>query len=196
MIHREIKQTNGKISPKMFGRIVVFATLFAFFILSVSALMNKYFDPSAHPQFQQLLNYKEAALAFYFLYAFVASIIIPIPTIPLDVVIMKLFDPLLTIPIRLIGGLCGASISYYLSRKYGRPLLKRWLSNKNYEFVEGIAENITWKQFFIVAIIPIVNAELMAFAGGLSALKYRAVMWSLFVAILYRLIFVYLVLKF
>jgi uncharacterized membrane protein YdjX (TVP38/TMEM64 family) len=181
---------------KDFIKIGIFIVLFGIFIAVISALMSHYFSSTSATLRYDFRVHQTVSLWLYFIYIIIACVIIPIPTLPADVVFLKLGNPFLVIGVRLLADIIGSSIDFFLARKYGRPVLKRWFSTKNYEFIERTAENITWKQFFIVAMIPIINTELMANAGGISKLKFRQIIWGLVLAILYRLLFVYFVLKF
>ncbi|MDP3993165.1 MAG: VTT domain-containing protein [bacterium] len=192
-MNEEIMAGPEKMSQRTILKIVGFIFLFGLFVAGITALINRYFDPSTNLYVQEFLRHQPQALTFYFIFVIVASVIVPIPTLPLDLVMIEFIDPWPIIVIRTLGGIAGGSINFYLARHYGQPLLRRWFSPKNYQFVEQVSENISWKQFFIVALIPVINTELMAYAGGISKLKYRWVIMPLTIAIFYRLIFVYFV---
>lgn len=191
----EIVNSPGKMSQQTMLKIVGFIFIFGLFVAGLTALINHFFDPATNAYVQQFLQHQTGALVFYFLFVVVASVIVPIPTLPLDLVMIQFISPWPVIIIRLLGGIAGGSINFYLARHYGQPLLRRWFSAKNYQFVDQLSESISWKQFFIIALIPIINTELMAYAGGLSKLKYRWVIIPLTIAIFYRLVFVYFVTK-
>lgn len=169
--------------------------MFGLFIAAVSGLMTHYFSSTSATLRYDFRVHQTVSLWLYFFYIIIASIIVPIPTLPADVVFLKLGNPIIVIGVRLLGDMIGSMIDFRLARRYGRPLLHRWFSEKNYQFIEKAAENISWQQFFIVAMIPIINTELMAYAGGISKLKFRQIAWGLTLAILYRLLFVYFILK-
>lgn len=185
----------GKMSRRTMLNIVGFLVLFGLFVAGITALINHFFDPATNVYVQEFLQHQSSALIFYFVFVVVASVIVPIPTLPLDLLMMRFINPWPIIVIRLLGGIAGGSINFYLARHYGQPLLRRWFSPKNYQFIQQMSENISWKQFFVVALIPIINTELMAYAGGISKLKYRWIIIPLTIAIFYRLIFVYFVTK-
>jgi uncharacterized membrane protein YdjX (TVP38/TMEM64 family) len=190
-----VKQYSYRLPKKDIVKIVVFIVLFGIFVAGVSAIITRYFGPAHNPTIEHFITQNPWAFLVYFLYVTIASIIIPIPTLPADVIFLKLANPLAVISLRLLADIAGSSIDFYLAKRYGRPLLRRWFSDKNYQFIEEAAENISWQQFFIVAMIPIINTELLAYAGGISKLKFRNIIWALTLAILYRLLFVYFILK-
>ncbi len=127
---------------KHYLQIIAFMVVFALVIAGISALINQYLNPADHPFIQQLLAHQKMALLFYFAYTVAASVIVPIPTLPIDVVLLNLIDPWSVIVVRLAGGVAGGAINFYLARRYGRPLLKRWFSKKNYQLIENLSRNL------------------------------------------------------
>ncbi|QQG49953.1 MAG: VTT domain-containing protein [Candidatus Berkelbacteria bacterium] len=193
MIHQIVKKNSLKLPPKHVMQIVGFIFLFGIFIAVVSALIQKYVNPAEHPVVQQLLKHESTALLSYFAYTMVASVFVPIPTLPVDVVLLNIMDPVSVIVVRLAGGLAGSSINFYVARNFGRPLLKRWFSPRNFNFIEELSDNLRWQHFFIITMIPIINTELMAYAGGISHLRFRWVLGTLALALFYRVLFVFFV---
>ena len=196
MVIADIKGSRPQISRENLIKIIIFVVIFGVFVAIVSALMTRYFSPSNNPYVEHFITNSNRSLWFYFLYTSIACVIVPIPTLPVDVVFLKLASPIPVIGLRLLADIAGSSVDFYLAGRYGRPLLRRWFSQKNYQFIENASEHLSWQQFFIVAMIPIFNTELLAYAGGISKLKYRAIVGSLIIAVAYRLVFVYLILKF
>lgn len=73
----------------------------------------------------------------------------------------------------LIGDMIGVSINFYLSRKFGRSLISRWISDTE----EGLLNRIVVyigdaKGFFHAALTFFVMPELLSYAAGLSKLPY------------------------
>lgn len=114
MIGEEIISKSGQISRKVLVQIVLFVLAFGLFVAAASWLIGRYFDPTANPFVQSLLAHEDQTLFFYFFYVLVASVIVPIPTLPIDLVLFSLLDPWSIITIRLFGGLAGGSISFFL----------------------------------------------------------------------------------
>ncbi len=193
MLHHAVRKHSYKLPPKHVVQIVGFIVLFGLFIAAVSAVINKYFNPADNLLVQEFLKHERTALLFYFVYSTVASVFVPIPTLPVDVLLLNVMDPASVITVRLAGGLAGSSVSFYLARNFGRPLLQRWLSKKNYNFIEDISNNLAWHHFFIITMIPIINTELMAYAGGISKLRFRFVLGVQALALSYRILFVFFV---
>jgi len=173
--------------------IIVFILIFGVFVGLFSVVIERYIFPYIHPLTDQIIAHPFRSLGLYFLFAMVASVIVPIPTLPIDLLLLNIIDPISVVTTRILGGIAGGSISYFLAYNYGRPLLKRWLSKKNYHFVESQSNSISVQQFFVITMVPIINAELMAFVGGLGKIGYRKTIGTLLLAIAYRVLFVYFV---
>ena len=188
-------QTNG-FSTKYYLQVIIFIVIFGLFVALVSVIINHFLNPHIQPLTNEVAIHPYRAIAIYFAFVAVASVAVPIPTLPVDLLFFGLLDPAMVIVARIAGGIAGGSISYYLSYNFGRPLLKRWLSKKNYQFVESQSNSISWQNFFIITMIPIINVELMAFVGGLGKIGYRKTIGTLLLGITYRVLFVYFVLQY
>jgi uncharacterized membrane protein YdjX (TVP38/TMEM64 family) len=171
-------------------QIAVFILIFGVAVGLLSGFLSNVIDPANNRYIQEVLQHQTLALVLYFVFVMFASVIVPIPTLPFDLLLFGILDPATVVIIRVFGGIAGGSISYYLSYNYGRPLLKRLLSSKNYEIVESLSNSFAWREFFIITMIPVINAELMAYVGGLGKLGYRKTVFTLFLGIAYRVIFV------
>lgn len=171
-------------------KILLFILVFGLIVGLLSALLGRLIDPVNNAYVQTLIQYQEVALAVYFIFSAIASVLIPLPTLPVDLLFLGIFDTTLVVIVRILGGLLGASINYHLAHRYGRPLLEKLLSKKNYNAVEDLSGKFNWKQFFIITMIPIINTELMAYVGGLGKIGFRKTMFTLLLAIGYRVVFI------
>lgn len=177
-------------------QVIGFIIIFGLFVSVISVFLNHFLNPHIQPLTHEVAIHPYRALSLYFAFVMAASVVVPIPTLPVDLLFFSLLDPSLVIVARIAGGVAGGSISYFLSYNYGRPLLKRWLSARNYNFVEGHSNALKWQEFFIITMIPVINAELMAFVGGLGKIGYRKTIGTMLLGISYRVLFVYLVLHY
>jgi len=177
-------------------QVVAFILLFGLFVSLMSVFINRFLDPHIQPLNYLVETHPYRALAIYFAFVAGASVIVPIPTLPVDLLFFGLLDPIAVIIARIAGGIVGGSVSYYLSFNFGKRFLKRYLSVKNFQFVEKHSNTITWQQFFVITMIPVINAELMAYVGGLGKIGYRKTIGTLLLGITYRVLFVYFVLNY
>jgi len=188
--------STSNFSGKYYIQLIIFIIAFGLFVAVISVIINHFLNPHIQPLTHEVAIHPYRALALYFAFVAAASVVVPVPTLPVDLLFFSLLDPAFVIVVRIAGGIAGGSISYYLSYNFGRPLLKRWLSGKKYKFVEKHSDSISWQNFFIITMIPIINAELMAFVGGLGKIGYRKTIGTLLLGITYRVLFVYFVLQY
>ncbi|MEK7170807.1 MAG: VTT domain-containing protein [Patescibacteria group bacterium] len=187
------KNSNGSTQAV---QIIGFIIVFGLFVSVVSVLLNHFINPHILPLTNEVAIHPYRALGLYFAFVAAASVIVPIPTLPIDLLFFGLLDPIFVIVVRVAGGIAGGSISYFLAFNYGRPLLRRLLSEKNYGFIEKYSNTLNWQQFFIIAMIPVINAELMAYVGGVGKIGYRKTISTLLLATGYRVLFVYFVIHY
>ena len=195
MVPNQKLLNGGKLSPRFIIKLVIFIIIFAIFVIVASAILNHYFNPSNNRLVQTIVVYQDLAFVLYFIYVMIASVVVPIPTLPVDLVMINLLDPWSVVIVRLAGGLAGGSISFYQARNYGKRFLKRYLSEKNYNFIERQSDNITWQEFLIITMLPVINAELMAYVAGVSKVKFRWTILILALADFYRLVFLFFIIR-
>ncbi len=72
-----------------------------------------------------------------------------------------------------IGDMIGVSINFYLSRRFGKALISRWISNKEEGMLNKVVNHISdAKGFFHAALTFFAMPELLSYAAGLSKLPY------------------------
>lgn len=175
-------------------KILVWLIIFGLAVSGLSALIDRFFDITQTPLFRLLTDNSGQSLLYYLVFTVIATVLVPLPTLPLDVVVLKIFNPWEIIFLRFIGDLIGTAIAYGLARRFGKPLIRRAFSPKNSEQIIAISEAVGWKQYLLIALFPLVNTELVAYAAGLSRLKLWTTIWIIAVAISYRLLIVIAVL--
>ncbi|MDP3992652.1 MAG: VTT domain-containing protein [bacterium] len=195
-VFKILSQMVEKIRNNQALQLVIFIFIFGLFVAVFSFFINRFLNPHIQPLNYLVEIHPYRALAIYFAFVVGASVIVPVPTLPVDLLFFGLLDPSMVIVARIAGGIAGGSVSYFLAYNYGRPLLKRWLSDKNYNFIEKHSDSLSWQQFFIIAMIPAINAELMAYVGGVGKIGYRKTIGTLLLGIGYRVLFVYFVLQY
>ena len=74
-----------------------------------------------------------------------------------------------------IGIVIGSIISFLLIRKFGKPLIKTFVSEKNYQKYMNLLDNQkNFRRFFILALLfPIAPDDLLCMIAGLTKMKLR-----------------------
>jgi uncharacterized membrane protein YdjX (TVP38/TMEM64 family) len=84
------------------------------------------------------------------------------------------FGPLIGFLYTLIADAIGASIGFWLARRWGRALLDPRLSPEMRAQVERLAQRVTWRSVMILRLLPGPAYPLVSFAAGYSRLGFGA----------------------
>ena len=171
-------------------KILVWLVIFGLAVTGISAVIDQFVDITQTPLFRLITEHTAQSSLYYLIFTVVATVLVPLPTLPIDVVILKLFNPWTIVALRFVGDLIGTVIAYGLARRFGKHLIRRWFSPKKAHQIIAISESVGWKQYLLIALFPLVNTELVAYAAGLSRLKLWTTLWIIAVAISYRLLIV------
>jgi uncharacterized membrane protein YdjX (TVP38/TMEM64 family) len=72
-----------------------------------------------------------------------------------------------------LGDLLGAIVSFYISRVFGRPIVKYFTGKKNMVYVEKSLQIMsTTKGFFILRLGTLTMPEIASYAAGLTKIKF------------------------
>jgi len=72
----------------------------------------------------------------------------------------------------MIGAVCGASLSFYLSRTLGQTLLKSFLGKHSILSTEKFKSN-GFLFILILRLIPLIPFDIISYSAGLSEIKYK-----------------------
>lgn len=170
-------------------KILLALTVLGLLVTALSAAFNRVVTAGEQILLPLLVS-PPTTLAVYFLLATIATVIVPLPTLPVDVLLMNIFDPWVVLLVRLGAALAGYSINFSLARRFGEPLLRRLFSPANFQQIMAISERVSLWQYFLIAFFPLVNTELVAYAAGLSKLRLAKLLPLLAMAMFYRLLLV------
>lgn len=183
---------------KIYKNIIV-RSLFSLLFLGVflgflSSLLSKLIGPGLN-HYLSLFSGKNTLLAVcYFIYNIIQTIIVPLPSLPIDVAMFVILGPWYVLFLNFFGSMVGYSISYFLARKFGRRLLAHLLPQKTYLQINELAEKMSWKHFLGISAIPFNQPDLMPYVAGLTKLGYLNTIGVLALTVGYRLAFTVLVL--
>lgn len=155
----------------------------------VSDILSKYFGVYINPIVAYFSNKEAFLLVIYFFYGIIQSFIAPLPSTPADIAAFAIVGPKLAFIVSVPSVMIGYSISYFVSRKYGKNLLKRILPLKTFNKVDTLSSKMNWKHFFGLCAIPFNQPDIMPYVAGLSKLKYWPTIAILAFTIGYRLAF-------
>ncbi len=101
------------------------------------------------------------------------SLLAPIPGQAIGAVSGYLYGVPLGTLYALIGVALGSWISFLLARRYGRPLVVRWLGAPSAERLDDLVRRGGTLFFFLIWLLPFVPDDLACVAAGLTAMRPR-----------------------
>lgn len=87
------------------------------------------------------------------------------------------WGPGLGLVLVLAADVLGAAVGFALARRWGMPLLQRWLAPATIGRLQGLAGRMSWRAVMLLRLLPGPAYPLVSFAAGLSplgALPYMA----------------------
>lgn len=147
----------------------VFLKLWGFLgivVLMVAFLLLSYFVQSNIGFFEKFIIGNVWGLVVYFFLNVLGVVVAPIAVIPLIVVVTKMWGPVVAAVFTLIGWIVGAAIAFWIARRFGVPIVRRFISMKElYRFEERFSLlNSFWGIVFLRMIVPV---EILSYGLGL-----------------------------
>jgi len=143
------------------------------FIILILFILSSYFVRENIEFVENLIGNNFLGVLIYILISIVAIVIAPISMMPLVPIAANLWGWFYSGIIHIIGWFIGSVIVFWISRKYGVPLIKKFISLKKLnEFEKKIPkENLFIDLVLLRMIIPI---DLLSYALGLfSKVKFK-----------------------
>ena len=109
-----------------------------------------------------------APLVFVFVMA--ASVILPVPTFPLDVLAGQIFGPVLGTLYAVLGATLGAVFSFLLARWLGRDLIARFLRG-HINVCRQCSDKLLTKVVFLARLVPAVSFDVVSYGAGLTKMS-------------------------
>lgn len=113
-----------------------------------------------------------------------AVAVLPIPAEIPAMLNGMLFGPTAGIAITWTGALLGAQISFELSRRFGRPLVERFLSDSAMARVDGAVQTVSWPALLMARFIPVIAFTALNWGIGLTLCRRRTFFWTTAIGIL------------
>lgn len=125
--------------------------------------------------------------AWSFVLAPLLMIVVAILPIPAEFPAMlngMIFGPLIGTTITWLGAIVGASISFELARRFGRPLTERFVKSTLLERANRVMESAGWPGLLTVRLIPAVAFTAMNWGAGLTNVRRWTFLWTTTLGIL------------
>jgi len=183
-----IQAKNMKISK--FKKIITPVVL----IVAISAifLVSSYFADIYSIEIQNSIGEGSIGLLLFFLINILAVVLAPFTTLPLIPIASALWGWFLTGIFLIISWTIGSQIAFYLSRRFGRKLVVKFINIDKLNILESRIpkENVFWSLVLLRMIVPV---DVLSYAVGLfSKIKNKLFISATFVGIIpFAFIFAY-----
>ena len=156
--------------------VVVAAILVSFYYLDIFAFTN----PSEIRDY--VLSYGDfAPLVFIILFTIVPLTLFPDALLAIaGGLIFGLYEGSIYI---MIGAMCGATLSFYISRFYGSWLKDKLKNEKLIDIDKNIQKN-GFLIIFLLRLVPLVPFDIISYSAGFSSIKYKDFILATFIGII------------
>jgi len=113
--------------------------------------------------------------------------ILVVPVLP-AIIFQVAFGPGWGLLYVLVADVLGAAVGFGLARRWGLPLLRRWLKPEHLASVQRLAGRLNWKGIVLLRLLPGPAYPLVSFAAGLSSLRLTRYLLASFAGVLPSLV--------
>ncbi len=153
------------------GYIILILLLAATFFLG---RYSSYFRQFASPEYVRdyLLGLGNWGYVMYVI-LFILSIPLPIPSVPIAIGGGYVYGVILGTFLTMIGMVLGSSIPFYLARKYGRPLLEKFVSKHHLAHFTHLFRKRGINAAIVSYALPIFPSDALNLMLGMSKIRYH-----------------------
>ena len=101
----------------------------------------------------------------------VSMVFAPIPTAPAPVAAAAVFGAALGFVYTLLGGTIGAVVSFYIARRWGRPLMERMMLAKTVVRIDRLADQLGVRVLVLLRLFPLIGVDYVSYAAGLTRIR-------------------------
>lgn len=74
----------------------------------------------------------------------------------------------------MLGDALGATLGFWIARRWGDAVLRRWLSPASLAQVQRLAGRMSWRSVMVLRLLPGPAYTLVSLAAGLSPMRFRS----------------------
>ena len=116
--------------------------------------------------------------------ALAAVLVVPVlPALIFQVGSGLAFGPGLGFVYAVLADVLGASLGFWLARRWGMRSLQRWLKPPTIAWIESLARRLNWQSIVLLRLLPGPAYPLVSFAAGISPLSFRRYLTASFVGV-------------
>lgn len=117
-------------------------------------------------------SFGKNAWLFYILAIIFEVIVVPVPSLVLNVAASAHFGPLLTSVMTIIGSMIGAVIAYYAAKYFGHHHIDAMIGEKNKDKFHKYTEKYGHFVLFVLRVNPITSSDVFSYVAGLVAMPF------------------------
>ena len=130
--------------------------------------------------YQDFANWMEGMgfwgpLAYIAGYA-VSMVLAPIPTAPAPLAAATVFGGVAAFFYTMAGLVIGASLCFWIARRWGRPTLQRFLPAKFVAEVDRAAAQLGVRVLFLLRLFPVFGVDAVSYGAGITPIRYLTFM--------------------
>ncbi|MEK6834794.1 MAG: TVP38/TMEM64 family protein [Nanoarchaeota archaeon] len=113
------------------------------------------------------------AWLIYIILVISETILVPISGILINSAAAVIFNPLITIALTLIGNIIGASLAYFIARRYGGFYFEKLISEKKLKSFNKYNNKYGALVLFILRLNPITSSDIFNYIAGIIEMPYK-----------------------
>ena len=135
-------------------------------VIIILFILSSYIIQTNIEFFEYFMNNKLLGMAVYLIITIIAIVIAPVSTMALLPLAANLWGTVITAILSIVGWTIGSLIAFVLARKYGVPLVKKFVSLEKINKIEKMIpkKNLFWSIVFLRITIPV---DILSYALGL-----------------------------
>jgi uncharacterized membrane protein YdjX (TVP38/TMEM64 family) len=153
--------------------LILLIPICAFYILKLLSVDSIYFSINSENIGNYISNYGIYAPLFFILICAFTVVFPPSPNLIPMIAGGILFGIQFGILYSYLGIMIGATINFFLTRIFGRKIMKSILNKNEINFVDKFAEKVNWRIISILPFFPGMYADLGGYSAGLSNMNFK-----------------------
>ena len=108
----------------------------------------------------------------YMVFFALSMVIAPIPTTPAPIAAAAAWGAVEGALYTLIAGAIGASLCFYIARRWGRRVYEHFLPEKMVLEIDRLADKLAVRVLIVTRLFPMLGPDVVSYAAGLTPIRY------------------------
>ncbi|MGI8550926.1 MAG: TVP38/TMEM64 family protein [Dehalococcoidia bacterium] len=160
-------------TPGQARQLALFAVLGVIGALAFEYLLSHFIHIRPESVQRQVDRYGPLAPAVFIVSLATTVVVTPIPSLPLDIAAGLAFGLWRGTAYILLAALIGASVDFWVARRFGRRFLQRHLKPSTLHLIDDLAGRLGGRGLVVMRLEPLFNFKWVSYAAGLTSMSYR-----------------------